>query len=140
MFILACLVKTMVVGCTLFKSSRPIDRSLPPPGKGVVYIYQEASTGGPPTSSSEIYVYDTPVVVMYNGGAFRYEANPGTVQIWAPSRPTGSQVELDIKAGEEFFVKCTYVSAGALAQPSIRLAVVPKEIGEADLAKCVEYY
>ncbi len=103
-----------------------------PEDKGVVYIYRPAS----PVGMAVVYqVIANAAVIMplQNGGYYAYFAKPGENEFQAATE-TVSSVTLDVKPGQTYYIKGTLGVGFAMGRP--RLAIVPADVGEKDIANC----
>lgn len=133
---MTCLIAMTFSGCS---ASGPlfVRESIIPEGKGILYIYQEPRTG-PIAITSSVYIYDKPTVVIQDGGYFAYFAYPGKTKVSA-SQGRISSVVVDVKEGEECYVRCKYTFGkisefGGNAQ--IHLEVIPVSVGKLEITQC----
>jgi hypothetical protein len=106
-----------------------------PKEKGVIYIYQ---ISGPWLGNdSLISVNDKPLVVMVNGGYYPFIAYIGENKLMASkSRVPPATTTVDVQEGQSYFVRCGYSDTMRLGPPQVQLTLVPKEIGEKEIATC----
>lgn len=103
-----------------------------PEDKGLVYIYRPSSFIGGGVSY-DVKVGEAPVTTLYNGGYYPYFVKPGEVEFWAKTE-TKSAVTLDVKPGQEYYVKGTVGIGILVGRP--HLMVVQPEIGATEISGC----
>lgn len=103
-----------------------------PAGTATVYVYRDFNVfGGGMTYM--VWGNGVPIASLPAGGYFVYHAAPGKVQLSAKSEATTSAT-LEAKAGEVYYVKGTLGLGILVGRP--HLVLVPKEIGEKEIAGC----
>jgi len=96
-------VGTLIAGCTAIggKPFTPVD---PTSDKAVIYIYRPRTfVGG--AVSYPIYINNQKVTTLPHTGYYGYLAEPGEVFVAAKTPENEAHVKLDVKAGEEYYIK-----------------------------------
>lgn len=121
----------LLSGCaTLGPAYKPESGS--PVGKATVYVYRDFNVfGGGMTYM--VWGNGVPIASLPAGGYFVYHAPPGKVQLSAKSEASTS-VTVEAKSGEVYYVKGTIGLGIFVGRP--RLVLVPKEVGEKEIAGC----
>ncbi len=98
-----------------------------PEGKALVYIYRPKNFVGSAVHFS-VHANDRKVsdVHLYNGGYIVYFADPGKYEFWAQVSNTRTEILVDIEAGKTYYIE----------GESVKLELVPNEIGEQRIKKC----
>jgi len=126
---LCVFVTVFLTGCGASGPAfKPIDA--PTDGRGVVYIYRQASGLGAGVHGT-VRANGTPVADVKNGGYFPYVGAPGAVKFEVTTEATNEAI-VNVEAGIEKFLKVT-VGMGFFVG-HLHLTEVSPDIGKKEIA------
>jgi hypothetical protein len=106
-----------------------------PKDKGLVYVYRPNSIIGSAVRY-DVHANNEVICTLVRGGYCLYYAMPGEVELWGQTESKGT-ITIDVKAGQEHFIKGSLSFGLVVGRPNLTLMVPPEALNEISDCKLI---